>query len=238
MQVELYPAQERGSSETPWLVSRNTFSFGNYYHPKRLSFGTLRVLNEDRVEPGRGFALHPHENMEIVSIVLSGQLEHRDTLGNHGVLKPGDVQRITAGSGIRHSEMNPSQSERVHFLQIWIFPAQENLPPSYEQKNFKPEQLTNRLCPIVMGKQTPDTLFINQDASLFLGGWTQDAQLKHTLSAQHHGLFIFVIGGKAKVGGIHLKAGDGMSITNSLEVELAPSAGSYLLLIEVSTLTL
>ncbi len=238
MQVELYPAQERGSSETPWLVSRNTFSFGNYYHPKRINFGTLRVLNEDTVAPARGFSLHPHENMEIVSIVLEGKLEHRDTLDNHGELKPGDVQRITAGSGIRHSEMNPSQTDKVHFLQIWVFPEREALVPSYEQKSFTPQMIANRFCPIVSGKPSPETLFINQDAAFFLGKWDQDTQVKHLLAAKHHGIFVFVIEGKAKIGGMHLKTGDGIGIKDSLEVEIAPMAGAYLLLIEVSTLTL
>ncbi|MBI2742896.1 MAG: pirin family protein [Chlamydiales bacterium] len=234
MEVDIYLSHERGSTETPWLISKNSFSFANYYHPKRNNFGTLRVLNEDLVFPNSGFSLHPHDNMEIVTIVLEGELEHRDTLNNHGRLKKGDVQRMSAGSGIRHSEMNPSKTEKVHFLQLWVLPAEQDLSPSYEQKSFTDQQLTNRLCPIVAPKKSAETLYIHQDASFFLGKWNKETDFYHAPSDPKHGIFVFLIHGKAKVGGFNIKAGDSVAVTDATELPLTTYPGTELLLIELS----
>lgn len=218
---------------TPWLISKNTFSFANYYHPQRMNFGTLRVLNDDVVSPGQGFSLHPHDNMEIITIVLEGELEHRDTLENHGRLKKGDVQRMSAGTGIRHSEMNASSTDKVHFLQLWILPSEQDLSPSYEQKRFGDEQLLNKLCPIVTGKKSQSSLFLHQDASLFMGRWNKESSFIHTLTAPNYGLLVFVIEGKARIGGFHLKTGDSAAITQADAVEITSQPDTQLLLIEV-----
>ena len=146
---QLHPANRRGRTYTGWLDSYHTFSFGSYHDPRYMNFGSLRVINDDIVAPGAGFDMHPHDNMEIVSIVLRGKLQHRDNLGNGDVLKPGDVQKMTAGSGIIHSEFNPSDKEPVHFLQIWIIPNMLDLRPSYEQKAFNRKSMTNRLTLLV-----------------------------------------------------------------------------------------
>ncbi|NGX47430.1 MAG: putative quercetin 2,3-dioxygenase, partial [Chlamydiae bacterium] len=134
MHVDVIASEERGITQNDWLDSKHTYSFGRYHNLSRLNFGTLRVFNDDIVQPGKGFAIHSHENMEIITIVLDGALEHKDNKGNHGILKPGDVQRMTAGTGIEHSEFNASQEEPVHFLQIWVYPKERDLKPSYEQK--------------------------------------------------------------------------------------------------------
>lgn len=153
---QLHPANRRGRTYTGWLDSYHTFSFGSYHDPRYMNFGSLRVINDDIVAPGAGFDMHPHDNMEIVSIVLRGKLQHRDNLGNGDVLKPGDVQKMTAGSGIIHSEFNPSDKEPVHFLQIWIIPNMLDLRPSYEQKAFNRKSMTNRLTLLV----SPDGLTV------------------------------------------------------------------------------
>ena len=137
MKIEVHKAEERGTSEHGWLHSKHSFSFADYYNPEKMGFGKLRVLNDDIVDPGQGFGTHHHDNMEIVSIVLEGSLEHKDNAGNHGVIKTGDIQRISAGSGITHSEYNHSKKEKVNFLQIWIETKEHNIKPSYEQKNFR-----------------------------------------------------------------------------------------------------
>src|SRR5690348_3500968 len=147
MMIEVIPSKERGLTRTHWLYSRHSFSFGSYYNLKRLGFGTLRVINEDTIASNSGFPSHPHDNMEIITIVLEGQLEHKDSTGTHGIIQAGDVQRMSAGSGIVHSEMNPSATDKVHLLQIWVFPKDRDLTPGYEQKHFNWEKDTNRLIP-------------------------------------------------------------------------------------------
>ena len=138
--IVIHPARERGQANLGWLSSKHTFSFGNYYNPDRMGFSSLRVINEDKVQPSQGFGNHSHKDMEIISYVLQGELEHKDSMGNGSVIRPGDVQRMSAGTGIAHSEFNASDTEPVHFLQIWIQPQQKGIQPSYEQKNFSPEE--------------------------------------------------------------------------------------------------
>jgi redox-sensitive bicupin YhaK (pirin superfamily) len=235
--LEHFPARERGLTERDWLDSRHTFSFGEYYDPRKISFGTLRVLNEDRVAGGRGFPLHAHDNMEIITIVLKGSLEHKDNLGNQGVLNAGDVQRMTAGKGIKHSEMNASKTDAVHFLQIWIFPSSQDLTPSYEQKSFPIEHFFNRLAPIVSNKKSPDSLFIHQESSLFLGSWGEPTHCKFNLSPVR-GFFVFVLQGEVSVCGESLKSGDALGISETQEVDFSPQAGSKILFIDVALSTL
>ncbi len=244
MQVDVIHSEERGLTQTEWLNSRHSYSFGQYFNLNRLNFGTLRVFNDDIVEPGKGFGTHVHENMEIVTIVLSGILQHKDSKGNRGILKAGDVQRMTAGSGIKHSEMNGSKKEKVHFLQIWIHPEKRGLEPNYEQKNFPPECFNDSFYPIVTqaplpsikGEQEP--LKIHQDATFYLGYFDPKRTIEHITRKKNRGVYLFVIEGKIAVGNQTLSRGDSAQITQSEAVQIETMALSKILLIEVDINTL
>ena len=172
MGISIYPADERGTTELGWLHSRHGFSFGNYYNSKRMGFGLLKVFNDDIVEPGKGFGAHFHDNMEIVSIVLEGALEHKDSMGNHGIIKSGEIQRISAGTGISHSEFNHSGKDRVHFLQIWVIPKETGIKPSYEQKSS--ELKKNKFIDAVSGGKNKDSIYMHQDANFSLGNFDKN----------------------------------------------------------------
>jgi quercetin 2,3-dioxygenase len=165
--MQIRRAAERGGADFGWLNSKHTFSFGDYYDPDFMGFATLRVINEDRVEPGKGFATHGHRDMEIISYVLDGALEHRDSLGNGSVIRPGDVQRMSAGTGIRHSEFNPDAANRVHFLQIWILPEREGMAPGYEQKHFAAAERAGRLRLVGSPDGRDGSVTIHQDVELY-----------------------------------------------------------------------
>lgn len=237
MNIKKIASDDRGLTQNSWLTSRHTFAFGQYYNLERLNFGTLRVFNDDIVKAGQGFATHPHDNMEIVTIVLEGTLEHKDSVGTHGIIKPGDVQRMTAGTGIKHSEFNPSKEEKVRLLQIWVYPDRRDLEPGYEQKTFNPEDFKNTLYPIV----TPDkgnSVFIHQDARFYLGHLDEGVTVKHTPRSRKHGDYVFVIEGSVELGDVTLKAGDSAQITNGDALELKAKEASKVLLIEVNVNTL
>src|SRR5688572_20881705 len=167
--LRIRPAEDRGRSHYGWLDSRHTFSFADYYDPEHMGFRALRVINEDRVAPGRGFGAHGHRDAEIISYVLEGGLEHRDSMGNGSVIRPGDVQKMTAGTGVRHSEYNASKSERVHFLQIWILPAERGLSPSYEQKSFSAEDKRGRLRVVASPHARDGSVTLHADALMHVG---------------------------------------------------------------------
>lgn len=238
MHVDVIQSAQRGLTKTSWLDSRHSFSFGNYTNLKRLNFGTLRVLNEDIIRPGKGFDTHHHDNMEIITILLSGNLEHKDSKGNHGVLKPGDVQRMSAGTGIEHSEFNASKEESVHLLQIWVFPKERSIAPGYEQKHFPPEMLKNRLCPIVSGTASEDKLFLHQEAAFFLGDLEANQTVIHSPRHKRQGEYLFIIQGKVRLGDLILKEGDAAQITHADAVEIQAVDPSKVLLIEVNVNTL
>ncbi len=238
MKIKKIASAERGLTQNDWLISRHTFAFGQYFNLERLNFGTLRVFNDDFIKPGHGFGMHPHDNMEIITIVLEGTLEHKDSVGNHGLIKPHDVQRMTAGKGIKHSEVNPSKEEKVHLLQIWVYPDRRDLEPGYEQKTFNPESFKNVLYPIVGPEQGQPSIFIHQDAKFFLGYLDEGITLQHTPRTSKHGDHLFVIEGKVEVGGQTLKAGDSAQITGGEVVELKALEASKVLLIEVNVNTL
>ena len=238
MQVDVIDSENRGTTETDWLLSKHTYSFGRYHNLNRLNFGTLRVFNDDVVKPGKGFSTHRHENMEIITIVLSGALEHKDSAGNHGVIKPGDVQRMTAGSGIEHSEFNASKDEEVHFLQIWVYPEKRDLTPSYEQKNFSSELFHNKLIPIASRVSGENTLTVHQDATFYRGDFDAGQTLIHKPRSKSHGDYLFVIEGELKVGDTVLKTGDSAQITRADHIEGQALESSKVLLIEVNINTL
>jgi quercetin 2,3-dioxygenase len=210
--IKIRPAHERGAVNLGWLDSRHTFSFGNYYDPNHTNFGPLRVINEDKVQPGQGFGTHGHKDMEIVTYVLSGELEHKDSLGNGSIMRPGDVQRMSAGTGILHSEFNPSTEEPVHLLQIWLLPGQQGLAPSYEQTTFAETEKSDRLRLVGSSDGREGSVTIHQDVSLYAASLRSGVSIIHPLQADR-GLWIQVARGAISVNGQDLSAGDGAAIT-------------------------
>jgi quercetin 2,3-dioxygenase len=210
--ISIRPAQERGTANLGWLDSRHTFSFGHYYDPKHMGFGPLRVINEDRVRPGAGFDTHGHRDMEIISYVLDGALEHKDSIGTGSVIRPGDVQRMSAGSGIRHSEFNHSKSDPVHFLQIWLLPEREGISPSYEQKNFADSEKRGRLRLVASHDGRDGSVVIHQDADLYASLLNAGEQVTHALRAGR-GAWLQVVRGAVNVNGQALRAGDGAAVS-------------------------
>ena len=228
MNIEIQKAKDRGATKTTWLDSRHSFSFGNYYNPNRMGLGTLHVLNDDIIEPGAGFPTHPHENMEIVTIILEGSLEHKDSMGSHGIIHEGEVQRMSAGTGVTHSEFNHSQKNPVHLLQIWVYPKQEDIKPSYEQKKFYLEK--NKLHYIVSQVHN-EALHINQDASFLIA--TIECSSVSYKPKSHNGVYIFVIKGEIELEKKKLEAGDAAEITDSTSIEVRSEKESKVLMIEV-----
>ncbi|MDX2114599.1 MAG: pirin family protein [Planctomycetota bacterium] len=212
-------SDERGAFDFGWLDTKHTFSFGQYQDPRHMGFGPLRVINEDRVAPAQGFGMHPHRDMEIVSVVVSGTLEHQDSLGHRGQLGPGEVQRITAGRGVRHSEYNPSGSEPVHFLQIWIEPREKGLEPGYAQQRFDPVASRNSLTLLASPDGAEGSISINQDVRLFRTGLEPGKKLRHDFAPGRRG-WVQIISGSVSLGGVTLNAGDGASIAQESAVEL------------------
>jgi redox-sensitive bicupin YhaK (pirin superfamily) len=216
---EIWRSQERGFADHGWLKSFHTFSFADYFDPQHVEFGPLRVINEDRVQAGAGFGTHAHRDMEIISYVLSGELAHKDSMGNGSTIRPGDVQRMSAGSGVRHSEFNPSQSEGTHFLQIWIQPSQGNMEPSYEEKRFAAEEKRGRLRLIVSPDRAQGSLLIHQDARVYAGLF--DGAEKAALSvAAGRRIYVHLARGTLTANGVALAAGDALKITRDTELRL------------------
>ncbi|HEX6833608.1 MAG TPA: pirin family protein, partial [Rudaea sp.] len=199
-------SEERGFADFGWLKSRHTFSFGSYLDPKHMGFGPLRVINEDRVAPGAGFGKHPHRDMEILSWVLDGTLEHKDSLGTGAQIKPGELQRMSAGTGVTHSEFNASQNDPVHFLQIWILPERQNLEPGYEQRSYEAKALENRWQLIASGSPRDGAVKVHQDVDLYATRLDAGATLDHAAAGRK--LWLQVARGSVHVDGDTLKAGD------------------------------
>ena len=227
-------AAERGQSRLGWLDSRHTFSFSNYYDPAYMGFGALRVINEDRVQPGKGFGTHSHRDMEILSWVLDGALEHRDSMGTHGVIRPGELQRMSAGTGVTHSEFNASTSEPVHFLQIWLLPEREGLAPSYEQRAFAPTDLEDRLHMIASHDGRDDSIKVHQDVNLYASRMSPDASVSFRPGAGRS-LWLHVAKGKVQVEGRELQAGDAASWTVGPDaLDIRAAAPSEVLLFDLA----
>ena len=231
--ITLRPANERGGGDYGWLNTRHTFSFSDYWDPKWMGFRSLRVINEDFVAPSGGFPTHPHADMEIITYVLEGQLEHRDSLGTGSVILPGDGQRMTAGRGIRHSEMNPSAKDRAHLYQIWILPEKRGLEPSYEQKTFPAEEKQGKLRVIASRDGKSGSVKINQDASLFVGLLNSGDEVTHTFSKSRHG-WLQVAKGTVELNGHKLAAGDGAAISDEDQVTIKGTSPSEVLLFDLA----
>jgi redox-sensitive bicupin YhaK (pirin superfamily) len=225
-------SQERGFADHGWLKSFHTFSFADYYDPEQVEFGPLRVINEDRVQAGAGFGTHAHRDMEIVSYVLSGELAHKDSMGNGSTIRPGDVQRMSAGSGVRHSEFNPSAAEGTHFLQIWIQPDELNIEPSYEEKHFEPEEKRGNLRLIVSPDRAQGSLLIHQDARIYAGVFngTETADLK---VAEGRRLYVHAARGAISANGVALSAGDALRITGESGLRLQEGRDAEVLVFDL-----
>ena len=216
---EIRRSQERGFADHGWLKSFHTFSFADYFDPQHVEFGPLRVINEDRVQAGAGFGTHGHRDMEIISYVLSGELAHKDSMGNGSTIRPGDVQRMSAGSGVRHSEFNPSQSEGTHFLQIWIQPSKGNIEPSYEEKRFAAEEKRGHLRLIVSPDRAQGSLLIHQDARVYAGLF-DGAETAALSVAPGRRIYVHLARGTLTANGVALGAGDALKITRDTELRL------------------
>jgi redox-sensitive bicupin YhaK (pirin superfamily) len=224
---------ERGLADHGWLRSFHTFSFAGYYDPAHMGFGSLRVINEDRVAPGKGFGTHGHQNMEIISYVLDGALEHKDSMGNGSVIRPGDVQRMSAGTGVLHSEFNPSPSEFVHFLQIWILPNVEGIAPSYEQKHFPPAQLSGNLRLLVSPDGRDGSLTLHQNAFVYAALLDGPDTLQHSLGDGRRA-YEHLARGSATVNGERLLAGDALAVSGETGVSVQAGDQAEVLLFDLA----
>jgi redox-sensitive bicupin YhaK (pirin superfamily) len=233
MKTTLHKADSRGRANHGWLDSHHTFSFAGYYDPSRVHFGMLRVLNDDIVKGGAGFGQHPHDNMEIISIPLKGALEHGDNTGGHGIIKSGEVQIMSAGSGIAHSERNASKVEDVNFLQIWVLPKERNIKPRYDQKLFGREDRTNKFQAVVSPEKNDSSLWINQDAWFSLGNLSKGVTSEYTVKKTSNGVYVFVIEGEVTANGQKLSKRDGLGVWETDKISISADTDAEVLLIDV-----
>ena len=231
--ITIRPSAERGGGNHGWLDTKHTFSFSDFWDPKWMGFRSLRVINEDRVAPNTGFPTHPHRDMEIITYVLSGKLEHKDSLGTGSVIFPGDGQRMTAGSGIRHSEFNPSTTEPVHLLQIWILPERAALPPSYEQKSFPEAEKRGKLRLIASRDANHGSVKINQDAELYVSLLKPGEEVSHEFGAGRYG-WLQVARGAVEVNGKKLIQGDGAAISEEKSLTINGEEDAEVLLFDLA----
>ncbi len=225
-------ADDPGRTELDWLTSRHTFSFGGYMDRAWMGYSVLRVINDDRVAPGRGFGMHPHRDMEILTWILDGALEHKDSLGSGSVIRPGDLQHMSAGTGVVHSEWNPSTSQPTHFLQIWLLPGQEGLAPRYDQLRIEPEALRGRLAPVASGRGVEGALPIHQDADLLIGELPAGAAVSHRPEPGRRA-WAHVARGRVEILGRALGAGDGVGISGEEEVPIAAVSSAHVLVFDL-----
>ncbi|MGD9387235.1 MAG: pirin family protein [Gammaproteobacteria bacterium] len=231
--IDIRQAAERGVANFDWLDSKHTFSFGHYHDPDHMGFGPLRVINEDRVKPGTGFHTHGHRDMEIISYVLDGELAHRDSLGNGSIIRPGDVQRMTAGTGVRHSEFNPSAEKLVHFLQIWILPEKEGLPPGYEQKHFGRKEKSGLLRLVASRDGRDGSVTIHQDVDLYATCLRAGDDVRHEPAGRRK-VWVQVARGLAEINGVMAEAGDGLALSQEEQVTLKGLTDAEILLFDMT----
>ncbi len=230
--LDIRKSSDRGLAELGWLHSRHTFSFGHYYDPNHLGFGPLLVINEDRVKPGMGFGTHGHRDMEIISYVLEGELAHKDSMGNGSVLRYGDVQRMSAGTGVMHSEFNHSESAEVHFLQIWIQPSAKGIAPGYEEKHFDTASKRGRLRLIASPDGSEGSVTIHQDARLYASLMDGDEQLTHTLSPGRSA-YLHLIRGELEANAVRLDGGDALKVRDQNQLVLSKARDAEFLLFDL-----
>jgi quercetin 2,3-dioxygenase len=231
--IAVRKSEARGHANHGWLDSYHTFSFANYYDPKQMNFRSLRVINEDTVSPGKGFGTHGHRDMEIITYVLEGALEHKDSLGTGATIKPGEVQRMSAGTGIQHSEFNHSQTDPVHFLQIWILPDTNGLPPSYEQKDFPLAEKHGKLRLVAARDARDGAIKIHQDVDLYAAVLDKNSRVSHTLQPNRHA-WVQVARGAISIDGLTLAQGDGAAISDRSEVAIEATEDAEILLFDLA----
>jgi len=231
--ITVRPGSERGHFDHGWLDTYHTFSFASYHDPRHMGFRSLRVINEDRVQPAEGFGTHAHRDMEILTWVLEGALEHKDSMGNGSVIRPGDIQRMSAGTGVTHSEFNPSRKELVHLLQIWLLPSQRGLTPGYEEKRFEPESRRGVLRLIAARDGRDGAVAIHQDADLWTALLEPTEAVRHPLAAGRHA-WLHVARGKVTANGTKLEAGDGAAFSSEASVEVKATDRAEVLLFDLS----
>ncbi len=231
--IQIRKANERGKVNMGWLDSKHTFSFGHYFDPDHMGFGNLRVINEDRVQPGKGFGTHGHQDMEIISYVIDGALEHRDSMQNGSVIRPGDVQRMTAGTGVQHSEFNHSSDDLVHFLQIWILPERAGLEPGYEEKRFEREEKLDQLRLVGSRDGRNGSVTIHQDVDLYAGVLTEGTELTHVFTDGRKG-WVQVVRGGVTIDGAVLAAGDGAAIADLDQATIVAESEAEVLLFDMA----
>lgn len=230
--MRIHDRHARGGRNIGWLDAQHTFSFGDFHDPSRMGVGNLRVLNEDRIIPGGGFATHPHRDMEIITYVISGELEHKDSLGNGSIIRPGEIQRMSAGSGIRHSEKNPSATDPLHLLQIWIFPDVKGVEPGYEQKTILPDAGRNGFTLIASREGGDGAVSLNQDAKMFVAKPMQDEKLQVSGTENHAG-FMQIVKGQVEIDGETLNAGDGFEFEGKRAFDINALTDSEIILFDV-----
>ncbi|MDG4949623.1 pirin family protein [Weeksellaceae bacterium KMM 9724] len=233
MNSVIHKAETRGYANHGWLQSNHTFSFANYHNPDRMHFGVLRVLNDDVVTAGMGFGTHPHDNMEIISIPLEGDLEHKDSMGNVAIIKEGDVQVLSAGTGITHSEYNKNKDRKVKFLQIWVFPKERNLEPRYDQISIRDIAKENKFYQILSPNQDDQGVWINQDAWFHLGKFEKGKSDEYKLKKEGNGVYAFIIDGEVEINGTQLSKRDGMGIWDTDSINVTATNDARVLLMEV-----
>ena len=231
--INIRKSEDRGHFDLGWLNTYHTFSFDQYYDPAHVHFRSLRVMNEDRVQPGKGFPTHSHQDMEILTYILSGELEHRDSMGNGSVIRPGDVQRMSAGRGVSHSEFNPSDTETVHLLQIWILPQSHGLTPSYEEKHFSDEERRGRLRLIASNDGSQGSVKIHQDAQVYAAILEAGQAVVHPLSESRHA-WLQIARGAIGLNKIDLKQGDGAAVSRERELRIAAHDQAEVLLFDLA----
>ncbi len=231
--IRIRKAEERGQADHGWLQARHTFSFASYHDPQHTQFRALRVMNEDRIAPGQGFGTHPHHDMEIVTYVLEGALEHRDSMGNGEVLRPGEFQRMSAGTGITHSEFNPSSTEPTHLYQIWLFPERKGIEPSYEQKRFDDEGMVNQLRLVASPEAEGGSLRIHQDVRIYLAKLDTGQNLEHELAAGRHA-WLQVLRGEITLNGTELGTSDGAAVSEEARLILEGKSESEVMLFDLA----
>ena len=233
MKTIFHPASERGHADHGWLNARHSFSFASYHEPTKTHFGLLRVLNDDIVAPGMGFGMHPHDNMEIVTIPLKGTLEHRDSMGNIGVIKPNEIQSMSAGSGLMHSEYNHSKTEEINLLQLWVFPKEKDIAPRYEQKVFTAEDKNGKFKTIVSPKRSEETMWINQDAYFSIGKFKEAGKQEYNIKHKGNGAYIFIIEGEVEINGNKMSKRDAIGIWDIDKFAVDVLSDAEILVVEV-----
>jgi redox-sensitive bicupin YhaK (pirin superfamily) len=231
--IRIRNAGERGHANHGWLDTYHTFSFADYQDPEHMGFRKLRVINEDRVEPGQGFGTHAHRDMEIITYILEGTLEHKDSMGNGSAIRPGDVQRMSAGTGVTHSEFNHSKKEPVHLLQIWIFPEKKGIEPGYEQRQFSREERKNKLCLVASREPENGALKIHQDAKLYVSLLDKDAEVTHALKNNRYA-WLQIAKGKVRLNGNILNQGDGAAVSEESLIKIVALEPSEFLLFDLA----